>query len=311
MNNKQKLDIDLLMHLVAIAEINYDGKVADYIPELVNANQHFAGIAIKEITGNSLSYSNYPIEPITLQSTSKLVPLIGLLEEFGVEHLLKLVNVEPSGNEFASIAHLENFGPLPANPMLNAGAITLCSHIPGSIEQKFTWLNSWIRKLFNQQLYINSLVLASEKRTGNRNRALAYFLKSYNNLGTSVHETLDLYFSLCSYEATLTQMLYLPTLLANHGYDPVLNKQIISVETCKITIAIMATCGLYNETGNHMVKTGMPAKSGVSGYIIAVLPGKAGIVTLSHLVNSKGNSIRGGIMLEELSKIMNWHFAIY
>ncbi len=194
--------------------------------------------------------------------------------------------------------------------MLNAGAIALCSRIPGIGEQQFRWLEHWVQKLFNQRLSINPLVFASEKRTGNRNRALAYLLKSRNNLGADVHETLDLYFALCSYEAMLDQMLYLPTLLANRGKDPDTGEQILSTETCKITLAIMATCGLYDETGTHMVKTGMPAKSGVSGYTIAVVPGKAGIVVLSPRVNAKGNSIRGEIMLEGLSKAMNWHFAL-
>ena len=108
----------------------------------------------------------------------------------------------------------------------------------------------------------------------------------------------------------LEQMIYLPTLLANTGKDPISNEQIISAETCKVTLAIMATCGLYDESGMHMVRTGMPAKSGVSGYTIAVVPGKAGIAVLSPRVNSKGNSIRGEIMLENISKAMNWHFAL-
>ena len=162
----------------------------------------------------------------------------------------------------------------------------------------------------NKSLYINNVVLKSEKLTGDRNRSLAYLLKSKNNLGSEVEETLNVYFALCSYEANILEMLYLPTLLANQGKDPLTNERIISIETCKITLSIMATCGLYDETGTHMVKTGMPAKSGVSGYILAVVPGKAGIVTFSPLVNKKGNSIRGEIMLQKLSDYMHWHFAI-
>ena len=154
------------------------------------------------------------------------------------------------------------------------------------------------------------MVLASEKNSGDRNRSLAYLLYSQSNLGKPVDETLDLYFSLCSYEASLEHMLYLPTLLANGGRDPINQQQIISEETCKITVAIMATCGLYNETGTHMVRTGIPAKSGVSGYTVATVPGKAGIVVLSPRVNLKGNSIRGEIMLEGLSRAMNWHIAL-
>lgn len=300
----------LLEELVQLAESNKEGKVADYIPELANVNQELTAIAVQALNESPIAYHNISLPPVTLQSTAKMIPLIGLLEEFGEKQLFDWVKVEPSGDDFASITRLEQFGPKPSNPMLNAGAITLCSRIPGNGDEQFRWLEYWVQKLFNQKLSINPVVFASEKRTGNRNRSLAYLLKSRNNLGTDVYETLDLYFSLCSYEAMLDQMLFLPTLLANRGKDPQSGEQIISAETCKITVAIMATCGLYDETGTHMVKTGMPAKSGVSGYTIAVVPGKAGIVVLSPRVNTKGNSIRGEIMLEGLSKAMNWHFAL-
>lgn len=304
------LTINLLEELVHIAELNKEGKTADYIPELANVNEELTAIAVQPLGQKLLSHSNNPLHPVTLQSTAKMIPLIGLLEEFGAEQLFKWVKVEPSGDDFASITRLEQFGPKPSNPMLNAGAITLCSQIPGKGTEQMRWLDHWVKKLFNQKLNINSLVFTSEKETGNRNRSLAYLLKSRNNLGTDVLETLDLYFALCSYEANLEQMLYLPTLLANGGLDPDSGQEIISTETCKISLAIMATCGLYDETGTHMVKTGMPAKSGVSGYTIAVVPGKAGIAVLSPRVNPKGNSIRGEIMLEGLSRAMNWHFAL-
>ena len=304
------LTTSLLQTLVGHAEKNIDGDTANYIPELANVNKEITAIAVSPLGGETVQYSNLPLPFVTLQSTGKIIPLIGLLEELGADQLFKWVKVEPSGDDFSSITRLEQFGPKPSNPMLNAGAITLCSHIPGIGEQQFSWLERWVQKLFNQRLTINPLVFASEKRTGDRNRSLAYLLHSRHNLGSDVYTTLDLYFALCSFEASLLQMLYLPTLLANAGKDPISGEQVFSKETCKITLAIMATCGLYDETGTHMVRTGMPAKSGVSGYTIAVVPGKAGIVVLSPRVNAKGNSIRGEIMLEALSNTMNWHFAI-
>ncbi len=308
---QNKLTTTLLEELVHSAELNHEGKTADYIPELANVNPNLTAIAVNVLNEQSIFYSNVnTLPPITLQSTAKLIPLIGLLEELGEKQLFEWVKVEPSGDDFASITRLEQFGPKPSNPMLNAGAITLCSHIPGVGEQQFAWLEYWVQKLFSQRLSINPLVFASEKRTGDRNRSLAYLLKSRNKLGTDITGTLDLYFALCSYEATLEQMLYLPSLLANGGVDVNNGEQIISRETCKITLAIMATCGLYDETGTHMVKAGMPAKSGVSGYTLAVVPSKAGIVVLSPRVNAKGNSIRGELMLEGLSKKMDWHFAL-
>ena len=301
---------DLLKEIVQHAEKNRDGDAANYIPELANVDKDITAIAVQTIDGEPIHYSNSPLPLVSLQSTGKMIPLIGLLEESGASQLFEWVKVEPSGDEFSSITRLEQFGPKPSNPMLNAGAITLCSHIPGTGEQQFAWLEHWVEKLYHQKLRINPLVFASEKRTGDRNRSLAYWLLNRHNLGSTVTETLDLYFALCSYETSLEQMLYLPMLLANRGKDPSTGEQVISVETCKITLAIMATCGLYDETGTHMVRTGMPAKSGVSGYTIAVVPGKAGICVLSPRVNPKGNSIRGEIMLEELSRAMDWHFAL-
>lgn len=300
---------ELLKSLVIEAEKNQEGNTANYIPELANVNPNITAIAVHPLNQEPIYYSNAELDAVTLQSTAKMVPLIGLLEEQGPEKLFEWVKVEPSGDEFSSITRLEQFGPKPSNPMLNAGAITLCSHIPGTGEFAFGWLESWIKKLFNHKLRINPMVFASEKSTGDRNRSLAYLLQSRKNLNKQVTETLDLYFTLCSYEATLEQMLYLPTLLANKGRCIITNEQIISLETCQITLAIMATCGLYDETGTHMVRTGMPAKSGVSGYTIATVPGKAGIVVLSPRVNTKGNSIRGEIMLEGLAKATGWHFA--
>ncbi len=308
---QKNVDLNLLKKLVRAAEKNHEGDSANYIPELANINKELTAISVQSLADNKvITHSNADLPVITLQSTGKMIPLIGLLEEFGPEHVFGWVKVEPSGDDFASITRLEQFGPKPSNPMLNAGAITLCSRIPGMGEQQFAWLENWVQKLFGQRLSINPLVFASEKRTGDRNRSLAYLLKSRHNLGADVAETLDLYFTICSYEAHMEQVLYLPTLLANGGKDPATGKQILSSETVKITLAIMATCGLYDETGTHMVRTGMPAKSGVSGYTMAVVPGKAGIVVLSPRVNRQGNSIRGEIMLEGLSKAMSWHFAL-
>lgn len=302
---------DLLKSIVHDAQKNQEGSVSAYIPELAKVSPDITAIAVSLLNGETLHYSNVKATPITLQSTAKLIPLIGLLEEVGFENLYEWVKVEPSGDDFASITRLEQFGPKPSNPMLNAGAITLCSHIPGAGSKRaFKWLEHWTTTLFNRKLHINQRVFESEKNTGDRNRSLAYLLKCRHNLGADVPETLDLYFTLCSYEGWITDLTYLPILLANAGVDPKTNERIISRETCKITLAIMATCGLYDETGAHMVRTGIPAKSGVSGYTLASLPGKAGIVVLSPRVNRKGNSIRGEIMLEMLSQALDWHITL-
>lgn len=295
--------------VTAVEQIN-EGHTANYIPELANIPNNLTALIVQTLQDEKpISYQNMSCPPITLQSVSKLIPLIGLLEEFGPEKVFSWVRVEPSGDDFASVARLDQFGPKPSNPMLNAGAITLCSHVPGEGESRLAWLDDWIQRLFNQRLSVNNLVLTSEKRTGDRNRSLAYLLKSQGNINGSVKECLELYFTLCSYEALPEQLIELPYILANKGVNQQ-GKQILSKQTVKHTLAIMATCGLYNETGEFMVRAGMPAKSGVSGYILAVVPGKAGIVVMSPRVSQKGNSIRGQMMLEALAEQMDWHFAM-
>ncbi len=298
-----------LQQLVEIVDKNNEGLTANYIPELANVSDDLTAVSVQTLGQKAIHYSNEDCPAVTLQSTAKIIPLIGLLEEKGPNAVFSWVKVEPSGDDFASIARLDQFGPKPSNPMLNAGAITLCSHIPHEGEKRLAWLSDWTAKLFNQKLNINNLVLASEKRTGDRNRALAYLLKSQGNILTSVKETLELYFTLCSFEATISTLIGLPYLLANNGINQD-GERILSQDTVKYTLAIMATCGLYNESGAHMVRTGMPAKSGVSGLILAVSPNKAGAAVLSPRVNAKGNSIRGELLLELLSNEYDWHFAL-
>lgn len=284
------------------------GKIANYIPELASISEEYTSLTIQEINQPAISYATEDGMRLTLQSTSKLIPLIGLLEEMGPEKVFSWVKVEPSGDDFASIARVDQFGPKASNPMLNAGAITLCSEIPGEGEKKILWLQNWVKKLFMKELAINNLVLTSERRTGDRNRSLAYLLKSNGSIKSSVKETLEVYFTLCSYEGMPEELIGLPYLLANDGIDENGNR-VISSQTVKYVLSIMATCGLYNETGTHMVKTGIPAKSGVSGLIFASCPRKGAIVVASPRVNRKGNSIRGNYILERISSQFDWHFA--
>lgn len=299
---------EILDEAVVVASQNREGALANYIPELASAPDDMAAIAVTLSDGTCLTAGNYLNQKVTLQSTAKIVVLIGMLEEMGIAEVMKWVKVEPSGDDFSSIARLDQFGPKPSNPMLNSGAIALCAHVNGKAEQRLAWLERWMAKLFGTELAIDSKVFASERRTGDRNRALAYLLKSRGMLIDNVDEVLETYFYLCSFEATVREASYLPMLLANKGKNHH-GEQVFSAESARIVNAILSTCGLYNETGTHMVRTGLPAKSGVSGYILAVALHKAGIATASPLVNTKGTSLRGEIMLEHISRQMGWHFA--
>ncbi len=298
----------VLNQAINIAKNNINGKVADYIPELASTPEDIMAVAVRTLDGETYFAGDQYTSGVTLQSVAKLVVLIGLLEETGANAVFSWLRVEPSGDDFNSIARLDQFGPLPSNPMLNAGAIALCDHIPGEAEQQYAWLEGWMHRLFGEKLHIDRKVLASEKRTGDRNRSLAYLLKDNRTIEGNVEAILDTYFCLCAFKANPLQASHLPMLLANNGID--LNgKRIISHETVKQVLAIMATCGLYNESGTHLVRTGMPAKSSVSGFILAVAMRQAGIAVFSPRVNPKGTSIRGELILEYLSTQLAWHFA--
>ena len=310
-SSSKSVSIDhVLEQAVQVAASETRGKVADYIPELTQVPPDLTAAVVRGVGGKIHCAGSDADYATTLQSAAKLVVLIGMLEEKGLDGVRKVVKVEPSGDDFASVARLDQFGPLPSNPMLNSGAIALCSMVPGTAEEKIRWLEGWATKLFGENLAVDPKVYASERRTGHRNRALAYLLRSRELFRGNVEDVLDTYFYLCSLKATVMQASYLPMLLAGGGKDAS-GGEIFSPETARCAISIMATCGLYNETGSYMVRTGLPAKSSVSGYILAVAVGRAGIATLAPPVNRKGTSLRGSVILEHLSRQLGWHFATH
>lgn len=285
-----------------------EGAPADYIPELANVDPDLISASIRLIDGTQISSGDCQNHVSTLQSVAKLISLIGLIEEFGHEKLFSWIHVEPSGQSFSSIAQVDRYGPIPVNPMVNAGAIALCSRIPGNTQQRAQWLDYWTSQLFGQTLSVNGKVFASERATGDRNRSIAYLLRSKHELGLPVDETLETYFYLCSYECDVITAAHLPMLLANGGVSPN-GTRIISERTSNAVVAIMATCGMYDESGINLVLSGMPAKSGVSGLVIAVATGRGGVAVSSPRLNDKGGSVRGNYILQYVSQAFDWHFA--
>ncbi|HET9843063.1 MAG TPA: glutaminase A [Gammaproteobacteria bacterium] len=284
------------------------GTVANYIPELANVDPELTSSAIILSDGSAIAAGDVSEHLFTLQSVAKLIVLIGLMEEYGEEKIFSWIHAEPTGQHFSSLAQVDRYGPIPANPMVNAGAIALCSRIPGDTLTRALWLDQWVERLFGKHLNVNGKVFASERTSGDRNRSIAYLLKSNNDLALPVDEALETYFYLCSYEATILTAAYLPMILANGGLAPDGNR-IISERTSNAVVAIMATCGLYDESGMHLVKTGMPSKSGVSGLVVAVATGRGGIAVSSPRLNVKGGSVRGHAILHQVSYELDWHFA--
>jgi glutaminase len=285
------------------------GKMADYIPELARFDANYLGASILLTDGQLITSGADPNYIFTLQSVSKLVLLIGLIEEFGASTVFSWIKVKASEQSFESIGRLDQYGTVPSNPLINAGAIALSSRIPGAnSDERSDWVNKWVNKLFGEQLQFSEKIFNSEYQHSDRNRSIGYLMKSTDVLIGDVEEALIPYIMLCSFQLNIKQAAYLPMLLANGGVNSN-GERVIATATSNQVIAIMATCGLYNESGMHLVRTGLPAKSGVSGLIVAVASGKAGIAVYSPPINSKGTSIRGHAVLEELSASLNWHFA--
>lgn len=288
---------------------NREGEPANYIPELASVPLEQTSAAVKLETGETFMAGDAGHE-FTFQSSAKLLTLIGLLEERGPVEVFDIVGSEPSGDGFSSLARLETHGPKPANPLINSGAIALCGQLEGTVGRRVDWLRKWAERLYGAPIPIDEKVRASERLSADRNRAIAYFLKHGGVLKGDVNETLDVYFALCSFLGTVREAAHLPAILANGGRRPGTGERVLSKRTVAIVVSIMTTCGMYNESGNYLMATGMPAKSGVSGVIVAVVPGIAGVAVSSPRLNEKGGSVRGHLILRELSRKLGWHFAL-
>lgn len=281
-----------------------DGKLASYIPALSEANPDDLGICVVDLNGKEY-YSGECDKKFTIQSISKVVTLILALRDNGRQNVFKKVNVEPTGMGFNSIVNLEvrDTG-RPYNPMINAGAIVTTSLIDGKdVNEKFQKILDFMRLVTNNEsISVNERVYLSEKETGNRNRALAYFMKSSGILDGDVEEILDLYFKQCSIEVSARDLARFGSVLANDGVIPWKNERVMSREVCRIVKTIMVTCGMYDASGEFAVHVGIPAKSGVGGGILATVPRKYGIGIYGPSLDEKGNSISGLHVIKDLSE---------
>jgi glutaminase len=301
---------EVLDAAVARARRNCEGEPASYIPELATVPLEQVSAAVMLCDGTTILSGDSATHQFTFQSSAKLLVLAAQLEERGPVEVFSVVGSEPSGDTFASLARLETHGPRPANPLINSGAIALCGQLRGGVEDRIAWLKRWAERLYGSPIAVDERVRHSERTTADRNRAIAYFLKHSGIVSGDVEQILDVYFCLCALHGSVREAAHLPALLANGGLLPGTGQRVLSKGTVAIVVSLMATCGMYNESGNYLVATGMPAKSGVSGVIVAVVPGVAGVAVSSPRLNDKGGSVRGHMVLRELSRNLGWHFAL-
>ncbi|WP_407942270.1 glutaminase A [Microaerobacter geothermalis] len=293
-----------------IQPISKKGRLATYIPQLGTANPDALGIVICPLDGDVLAEGNTST-PFTLQSISKVITLALALMDHGPDKVFSHVGMEPTGDPFNSIVKLEMMKPSkPLNPMINAGAIAVSSLIKGkNADEKFERILDLTRKLLNNPgITYSEDVYWSEWETGDRNRALAYFMRETKVIEGDVEEIVSLYFKHCSIEVTCFDLAQLGYVLANYGRNQ-RGEQLMPADVTRVVHSFMVTCGMYNGSGEFAIKVGIPAKSGVAGGILASVPQKMGIGVYGPALNEKGNSICGVLLLQKLSEA--WNLSIF
>ncbi|WP_018389577.1 glutaminase [Ancylobacter sp. FA202] len=283
------------------------GEVASYIPELARADANAFGIAVVDREGRVVTGGDAEVA-FSIQSVSKVFTLTLALGKIG-DRLWRRVGREPSGSPFNSIVQLENEHGIPRNPFINAGAIAVTDVILSGHQPRDT-LGEILRFLQflaeDPAIGIDEAVAASEQRTGFRNRALAYYMKSFDVLENPVDFTLGVYFHHCAIAMSCRQLAMAGRFLAHNGRNPSTGLSVVSPERARRINAIMLTCGHYDGSGEFAYRVGLPGKSGVGGGILAVAPGKASIAVWSPGLDASGNSHLGRIALERLTQRMGW-----
>ena len=279
-----------------------EGTLAQYIPELAKANPNDFGIYI--ISKEHTDFAGDYVKTFTIQSVVKPLILLLALEDNGIAFVNKCCGVEATGKPFDAFNYSDRALQSDyINPMINAGAITLCTLVHGkTYEEKFSRLLAFAGRLSgNQTLTVDEKVYLSQNTTGNKNRALAYMLKAYGVIDGDIEEILDMYFKACSIKVSCVELANIAFILANYGFSSFENQSIIRKEHARYVNVIMTTCGMYDGSGEFALKVGIPAKSGVGGGIMAVAPNRMGIGLYSPALDPKGNSLAGIKALEILS----------
>ncbi|CAN7260830.1 glutaminase A [Phenylobacterium sp. LjRoot219] len=278
-----------------------EGKNADYIPALAKVNSNYFGIALATPDGQTATAGD--IEPtFSIQSISKVFTMALVFQESGEAMVENSVGVDATGQVFNSIVAVEQFKGKEMNPLVNPGAIATTGMVKGgSAEEVWSKIIGIHSACAGRQLSVDQEVYKSESDTNQRNRAIAMLMKAYERFPGDPAQAVDLYTRQCSIAVNAKDLGMMAATLANGGKNPVTKKQVIDAKHIPGILAVMATAGLYDDSGKWLFMTGLPAKSGVGGGLIAVSPGKFGIGTFSPPLDAAGNSVRGQKAIKAVS----------
>ncbi|XP_053311652.1 glutaminase liver isoform, mitochondrial [Spea bombifrons] len=285
------------------------GEVANYIPQLAKSSPDRWGVSLCTVDGQRYSIGDTGI-PFCLQSCVKPLKYAIAVNDLGTDYVHQHMGTEPSGHRFNKLS-LNHQGK-PHNPMVNAGAIVVCSLVkPGSNKaEKFDYIMQLLKKMSgNEHIGFSNATFQSEKETGDRNYAIGYYLKEKKCFSSTVDmmAALDLYFQLCSIEVTCESGSVIAATLANGGICPITGERVLSAEAVRNTLSLMHSCGMYDFSGQFAFYVGLPAKSGVSGAILLVVPNIMGVFCWSPPLDRVGNSVRGIHFCQELVSVFNFH----
>lgn len=282
-----------------------EGEVASYIPELGKANPDHFGIAVATTDGHIYEAGDTQV-PFTIQSVSKAMVFALALDLLGAERVEAAIGVEPSGEAFNSIRLRADNKPF--NAMVNAGAIACSGLIAESAgNDAFELIRQALGRFAGRELGVDEPVFESERATGDRNRAIAYLLRTYGGVAGDVDRLLDVYFRQCSLLVTARDLAVMGATFANHGVNPLTGVTVASNYAVARTLAVMSSSGMYDFAGEWIYRVGVPAKSGVGGGILAALPSQLGLGTFSPRLDMHGNSVRGIRTCEAISEAFDLH----
>ncbi|MBJ9986395.1 glutaminase [Acinetobacter sp. S40] len=296
---------DYLAHVLDACDIDNSGHLADYIPELANANPDRLALAMSTVDGEIYSVGDDEIE-FTIQSMSKPFTYAYVLQQMGIDAVLEKVGVEPSGEAFNEISLGKDSRP--KNPMINSGAITTHSLIPvkeGLPSAEI--LREFMSELAGRKLSFDDSVYCSEIKTAYRNLSIGYMLRTVGILEADPVDIVNGYIRQCSILVTVKDLVRMGSVFANGGVDPKTGKRLLNRSVVRQVLSVMMSCGMYDAAGDWLTTVGIPAKSGVAGGILGVLPGQVSIAVFSPKLDVHGNSIRGIDMMERLSRDMGLH----
>lgn len=299
---------DYLNEILDSVRANISGEVADYIPELKRADPNPLAIAMCTVDGHVYSAGDDAVE-FTMQSISKPFAYALALQECGPEDVFATVALEPSGEAFNELS-LDGATNRPMNPMINAGAIAVNQLINGSessVEDRVEKLRQYFSELAGRELTIDRRLTESEMEGADRNLSIAHMLRNYDVIEDDAHDAVLSYTLQCAIKVTARDLAVMTATLAAGGVQPVTGKKLLDARVCRLALSVMASAGMYDEAGQWLATVGIPAKSGVSGGLIGILPGQLGIATFSPRLNSRGNSMRGVQIFEQLSDDMGLH----